>query len=209
MKRIFILFLLVLAFSVTSSLMADTCTDDSDCEYLEDFCHDSFCFNGMCGTVELSRCVCRSSCPDDGDVCTTNECVHHFCQYNPIEDCCHDGSDCVEAKCKVTLPMDWSNQDPVYGRSMYLPECQGNHCAFEDFYVSCEKGCSTQFPGLCKDFDGTASCYAASDCENRCTYEDGTYYLWTQYDCILGKCVYTEKNDCPAGMACGGGYCHM
>jgi hypothetical protein len=51
------------------------------------------CFSGLC-TFDTSLCVAPCTCSDDGNICTTDQCVNNVCQHIQINNCCTSSSQC-------------------------------------------------------------------------------------------------------------------
>ncbi len=64
----------------------------------------------VCEHVWIGGCCNTAAECDDGDVCTTDECVDHACDYGPIPDCCHTAAECSD------------------GDACTTDTCEGNEC---------------------------------------------------------------------------------
>jgi len=149
-----------------------------------------------CTTDECvdGRCVNTPMDCDDGDPCTTDECVDGHCVNTPMD--CDDGDlcttdECVDGHC-VNTPMDCDDDDPCT-----INRCVDGHCVDTPMDCDDDDPCTTDecVDGHCVN--------TPMDCDDGdpCTTDE----------CVDGHCVNTPM-DCDDGDPCTtdecvGGHC--
>ena len=108
--------------------------------------------------VEVGECGDEADC-DDGDPCTEDECVDHWCQHTPIPGCCQYDEECDDG--------DVCTYDECLGyvcdNSSITPCCGNGDCEAGENHANCPADCPPECPNDVCD-DGENPCNCPADC---------------------------------------------
>jgi len=154
-------------------------------------------------------CINAAQC-DDGNPCTSDQCVAGQCVNTPIPGCCQDAMDCDDGNpctldiCQAGICIfqpiagccQTAAQCPSVPNASYV--CVGNVCQFngcDPGYSDCDgnplNGCEVD---LVTDFNNCGACGQSADDGNPCTFDS----------CTNGVIVHQFA---PVGFPCPGGVC--
>ena len=121
--------------------------------FVDDIVIESFC-------EPVSICVFDSEC-DDGQQCTSDECVGGACKYSVIPDCCQSDAECDDA---YLCTADWCSDEGSCQHEMKEGCCQyDGECADDN---PCTK--DTCAGNACQNvpISGAGCCKTAADCDD-------------------------------------------
>jgi len=125
------------------------------------------CFSGLC-TFDTSLCVAPCTCSDDGNICTTDQCVNNVCQHTAISGCCTSASQCNDNNICTTDSCSGNN---LCSHSTIASCCiSSSQCASEQTCIGNACVASSNPPTVTC---GDGSCNGGETCSN-CSQDCGT-----------------------------------
>jgi len=125
------------------------------------------CFSGLC-TFDTSLCVAPCTCSDDGNICTTDQCVNNVCQHTAISGCCTSASQCNDNNICTTDSCSGNNlcsHSTIASCCTSSSQCGSNQVCTGNVCVA------TSNPPTATCGDG--SCNGGETCSN-CSQDCGT-----------------------------------
>lgn len=164
----------------------DQCVTAEDCGAV-DQCVNAVCNCGIC-ELEIETC-------DDGDACTTDQCVPGIgCVFSPNPDCCEGAADCDDGN-------NCTDDSCVGGtcQNVAQPDCCVSAADCDDFNKCTDDSC---VDGSCQHAFDIFCCTTDGECDdgNACT-QDTCFTLQgfgvCQYNPLPGPTCCVGANDCP------------